>query len=242
MVVVAPDVWFGIDPFLWGHVLNGLAGLAVLVLVAALGWRIRPAVGALAAVAYIATPYLHDLARTARLDVPAAALTLAYLVVGIDAVRRGSVGRGLLAGAIFAMAFLVKEIVLPFAPVPFLVGILGGRPWATTARVAAATLAVAALGTSWWFMTYAGFTRTVYRLGASSGLLVPLYVGIAVLVVAGFAAPWLSSRPAALGWLDARPSSRSCRRHPARLVRSPHGAVRSPGSSLWSSSSTATQS
>ena len=228
MVVVAPDLWFGIDPFLWGHVLNGLSGLAVLVLVAALGWRIRPAVGALAAVAYIATPYLHDLARTARLDVPAAALTLAYLVVGIDAVRRGSVGRGLLAGAIFAMAFLVKEIVLPFAPVPFLVGILGGRPWATTARVAAATLAVAALGTSWWFVTYAGLTRTVYRLGASSGLLVPLYVGIAVVVVAGFAAPWLSSRPAALGWL-----MRAQARAPAAVVRHGRALAAWGGAVAW---------
>jgi hypothetical protein len=228
MVVVAPDLWFGVDPFLWGHVLNGLAGLAVLVLVAALGWRIRPAVGALAAVAYIATPYLHDLARTARLDVPAAALTLAYVVVGIDAVRRGSVGRGLLAGAIFAMAFLVKEIVLPFAPVPFFVGILGGRPWATTARVAAATFAVAALGTSWWFVTYAGFTRTVYRLGASSALLVPLYVGIAVVIVAGFAAPWLSSRPAALGWL-----MRAQARAPAAVFRHSRALAAWGGAFAW---------
>jgi hypothetical protein len=237
MVVVAPDLWFNIDPFDWGHLLSGLSGLAVLVLVAALGWRIQPAVGALAAVAYLAAPYLHDLARTSRLDVPAAALTLAYVVVGIDAVRRGSVGRGLLAGAIFAMAFLVKEIVVPFAPVPFLVGILGGRPWATTARVVAATLAVAALGTLWWFVTFAGLTRTVYRLGASSGVLVPLYVGIAVLVVAGFAAPWLSSRPAALGWL-----MRARARAPAVVVRHGRALVAWGGAVAWSLALIATQS
>lgn len=207
MVLVGPSVWFGGDPLDWGHLLNGVSGVALLALVAALGWRIRPAVGALAAAGYLTLPYLHDLTRTARLDVPAAALTLAYVVVGIDAVRRGSVTRGVLAGAIFAAAVLVKEIAVPFAPVPFLVGILGGRPWSTMARVVAATLAVAALGTAWWFAMYAGFTRTVYRLGVSSALLVPLFVAIAAVVVAGLAMPWLASRPAAhrwLGWARAR--------------------------------------
>jgi len=214
MVVVAPRIWFGIDPFAWGHLLNAVSGAAILALVAALGWRIRPAVGAFAAVGYLAVPYLHDLTRTSRLDVPAAALALAYVVVGIDAVRRGSVGRGVLAGAIFAVAFLVKEIVLPFAPVPFLVGALGGRPWAVTLRVAAATLAAAALGTAWWFVMYAGYTRTIYRLGAPAGLLLALYVGLAAAVVAGLAMPWLASRSAVSGWLE-----RAHARAPGIVVR-----------------------
>jgi hypothetical protein len=195
MVVVAPDVWLGIDPWAWGHILNGLAGVVLLALVAALGWPIRPAVGALAVVGYLAIPYLHDLTRTARLDVPAAALALLYVVVGLDAVRRGSVARGLLAGLVFAIAFLVKEIALPFAPVPFIVGILAGRPLVSLARVGAATLAVAAIGTSWWFVMFAGFTRQVYRLGTPSITLIPLAIAVVVAVAVGLASPSLASNP-----------------------------------------------
>jgi hypothetical protein len=194
MVVAAPDVWFGIDAFDWGHLLNAIAGVGVLLSVAILGWRIRPVVGALAAVGYLAVPYLHDLTRTARLDVPAAALALAYLVVGIDAVRRGSVRRGLVAGGIFAVAFLVKEIALPFAPVPFLVGILGGRPLSAIARVGAAVLAVAIVGTSWWFALYGSLTGHVYRLGMPAWTLGPLLVVAVVAIVGGFAAPSLADR------------------------------------------------
>ena len=71
--------------------------------------------------------------------------------------QRGSPRRGLLAGLIFAIAFLVKEIALPFAPVPFLVGLLIGRPIASICRVAAAALLVALVGTAWWFAMYADF-------------------------------------------------------------------------------------
>ena len=68
--------------------------------------------------ALVAFTYLHDLTRTARLDVPVAALVLLYLVVGLEAVRRGSVRWSIAAGLCFAVAFLVKEVALPFAPVP----------------------------------------------------------------------------------------------------------------------------
>src|SRR5712671_3293760 len=195
MIVTAPNVWFGIDAFDWGHLLNAIAAVGVLVAVAILGWRIRPVVGALAAVGYLAVPYLHDLTRTARLDVPAAALALAYLVVGIDAVRRGSVRRGLIAGTIFAIAFLIKEIALPFAPVPFLVGILAGRPLSSIARVAAAVLAVAIIGTSWWFALFASLTRQVYRLGTPAWTLIPLLIIALIAIVVGLAAPSLATRP-----------------------------------------------
>jgi len=197
-ILAAPDVWFHIDPFAWGQLLNAISGAGILLLVGWLGWRFRPAVGALAVAGYLAIPYLQDLTRTARLDVPAAALVLAYLVVGIEAVRRDSVRWALVAGGIFAAAFLVKEIVLPVAPVPFLVGLLIGRPLATLARVAAATLLVAVAGTAWWFIQFAGYTHEVYRLGAPDRWLVPLYIGAAVAVVAGLAAPWLARQPAAL--------------------------------------------
>ena len=196
-ILAAPDVWFHIDPFAWGQGLNAISGAGILLLVGWLGWRLRPAVGALAVAGYLAIPYLQDLTRTARLDVPAAALVLAYLAVGIEAVRRDSVRWALLAGGIFAAAFLVKEIVLPLAPVPFLVGLLIGRPLARLARVAAATLLVAVAGTAWWFIQFAGYTHEVYRLGAPDRWLVPLYVGAAVVVVAGLGAPWLARQPAA---------------------------------------------
>jgi hypothetical protein len=199
MIMVAPDVWFGIDPFDWGHLLNGVAAFALLATVLALGWRIRPVVGALAVVGYVAVPYLHDLTRTARLDVPAAALALAYVYAGLDAVRRGSIRRGVLAGLVFAIAFLIKEIALPFAPVPFLVGILAGRPLASIARVGAATLAVAAIGTWWWFAMFAGYASRVYRLGTPAWTLGPIYLLIALAVLAGLAAPWLADRFRARG-------------------------------------------
>jgi hypothetical protein len=195
MVVVAPDVWFGIDAFAWGHLVNAISAVALLLLVATLGWRVRPAVGALAVVGYLAVPYLHDLTRTARLDVPAAALALAYLVVGIDAVRRGSVRRGAVAGAIFAVAFLVKEIALPFAPVPFLVGILIGRPLTSIARVAAATALVAGIGVSWWIVLFARYTHQVYRLGTPAWTLLPLVIAGSLAICLGFAAPVLARRP-----------------------------------------------
>lgn len=194
MIVVAPDVWFGIDAFDWGHLLNAISGVGVLLAVAVLGWRIRPIVGALAAIGYLGVPYLHDLTRTARLDVPAAALVLAYLIVGIDAVRRGSVRHGLVAGCVFASAFLTKEIALPFAPVPFFVGVLVGRPLPAIARVAATVLAVAIVGTSWWFALFASLTGDVYRLGTPAWTLVPLLAIAAVAIVVGLAAPWLATR------------------------------------------------
>lgn len=197
IVLAAPDVWFGIDPFAWGQFLDAIAGAGVLLLVGWFGARIRPLVGALAVVAYLATPYLQDLTRTARLDVPIAFLVLAYLAVGMDAVRRDSIPRAIAAGVLVAIAFLVKEIALPVAPVPFLFAILIGRPFAAIARLAAATALVAAVGTAWWFVLFASYTHQVYRLGASDRLLVPLYAGVAILVAVGLAAPWLASRPTA---------------------------------------------
>src|SRR5437762_4135514 len=175
-ILAAPDVWVHVNPFAWGQFLNEISGAVVLLLVGWVGWRFRPAVGALSVAAYLAIPYLQDLTRTARLDVPAAALVLAYLIVGIEAVRRDSVRWALLAGAIFAAAFLVKEIVLPVAPVPFLAGLLIGRPLAILARVAAATMLVAVVGSAWWFIQFAGYTHQIYRLGAPDRSLAPLYV------------------------------------------------------------------
>ncbi len=193
-LVVGPSVWFGIDPLAWGHILVALAGAALIALVAAFGWRVRPIVGGLAAAGLLAVPYVHDLSRTSRLDVPAAMLALAYVWVGVAAVRRGSFGWGLVAGATFALAFLVKEIVLPLAPVPFLFGLLERRAWPAILRAASGTVLVAAIGTSWWFVLYAEAAHRVYRLGTPAWTLGVLAILGLVFVVGGYAARWISTR------------------------------------------------
>ncbi len=173
-----PDAWLGVEPLDTGHVLNGIAGVALICLAAALGWRVRPAVGAIAAVGMLGVTYLHDLTRTARLDVPAAALALGYVALGLVAVRRGGAVWGIASGALFALAFLVKEIALPLAPVPFLAAILWGTPWRQIAGVAGWTLITAAIGLSWWFILVANLSGVVYRLGTPAWTLVPIGVAI----------------------------------------------------------------
>ena len=93
-VVVAPAVVLGIDPLGVGRVINALAGLVLIALALPSAGAIRPTGGAFAAIALLATTYIHDLARTARLDVPSATLAVAYLALGLVAVRRGSVRLG----------------------------------------------------------------------------------------------------------------------------------------------------
>ncbi len=193
-IIAAPQSWFGIDALSWGHALNALAGAGLLALTGALGWRIRPAVGATAVIAYLAVTYLHDLTRTARLDVPAAALLLLYLLVGHGAVRRGSVRWSVAAGACFAVAFLVKEIALPLAPVPLLAGILGGRPWRSLAKVSGWMVITACVGTSWWFIFVAQVAHTVYRLGTPAWTLLPITVVLAAGSLAGITAEHLHFR------------------------------------------------
>lgn len=174
--VAAPDVWFGINALSWGHLLNALLGTGFILLVAAFGWQIRPVVGGLAAAGCLAVPYVHDLARTARLDVPTATLALLYLGLGLLAVRRTSVGWAFAAGAVLAIGFLVKETVLPFAPVPLLVGILESRPTSRLLRTSGVVLLVAVAGVSWWFVMYAGYVHRVYRLGTPAWTLLPLAI------------------------------------------------------------------
>lgn len=191
-LLAAPDVTLGIDPWAWGRLLNAISGAAVVGLGGALGWRVRPAVGAVAAVGILAIPYLHDLSRTARLDVPAAALALLYVVVGLESVRRGSSRWAIAAGAIFALAFLVKEIALPFAPIPFIAGILWGRQWVVMGRLGAWVLLTASIGLSWWFAMYAILGHRVYRLESPVWTLIPLTAAVAVAVAVGLGAGRLS--------------------------------------------------
>jgi len=37
VLIAAPDVWFGIDPFAWGHLLNAIAAVALLAMI---GWHV----------------------------------------------------------------------------------------------------------------------------------------------------------------------------------------------------------
>ena len=119
----------------WGRLLNGLSGATIVGLSAWFGWRIRPAAGAFAAIAMVGMLYLHDQSRTARLDVPAAAFALLYVAVGIEALRRNSVRWAIAAGAVFALGFLIKEIDLPFLPIPFFVSVLWGLSWVVIGRI-----------------------------------------------------------------------------------------------------------
>src|SRR6266511_119343 len=158
VIMAAPRAWFGMDAYAWAHLLNVASAGLVLVLGAVLGWRIRPAAGALTALSILAFPYAFELSRRVGLDMPETLLTLAYLMVGWAAVRRGSARWCLAAGALLAVAFLVKETVLPFAPVPFLAGLAWGLPAARIARIAAWSIVTAAVGTSWWWVLFAAET------------------------------------------------------------------------------------
>ena len=189
VTLVAPDVLLGIDPLSWGHLLDGISGIGLLALTAYFGWHYRPAAGALAAGVLLAFTYLHDQTRTARLDVPEATLSLLFLAVGLAAIRRDSTRWGVLAGLVFAVAFLVKEIVLPFAPVPLIAGLLAGRPLSAMARVTGAMLLAALVGTSWWFAVFASYTHQVYRLGFPGWTLLPLALVTIAIAAACLAAP-----------------------------------------------------
>src|SRR3990170_3705673 len=164
-VVVAPAVALGIDPLVVGRILNGLSGVGLISLSAALGWRIRPAAGALAAIALLATTYIHELSRTSRLDIPSTTLAVAFLALGLVAVRRASSRASFAAGLVFGVAFLVKEIALPLAPVPILAAVLHRQPWPAILRTAGWLTLSAALVVAPWFVFVAQATDRVYRLG-----------------------------------------------------------------------------
>lgn len=202
-VVVAPAVALGIDPLIVGRILNALAGLGLILLGARLAWRVSPRAAAFAAIALLATNYLHELTRTARLDVPAATLAVAYLALGLVAVRRGSVPLSIVAGLLFALAFLVKEIVLPLAPVPVLAAILHRQPWRPLLRSAGWLTLAATVGVAPWFIFVAEVAQRVYRLGTPAWTLLPLGLAVLGIGAAGIVAGWLRA-PDAVTRLEAR--------------------------------------
>ncbi len=198
LVIAAPRAWFGADSAAWAHLLAVLSGASIVGLAGWFAWRsVRPA-AALAAATMLGFPFVISLATGMGLDLPASALVLAYLAVGITAATRGSLRWAIAAGALFALAFLVKEIALPFAPVPILAGLARRTAPERLLRAGAAMLLTGALGTSWWFALYAGQVGTVYRLGTPAWTLVPLAAGTLALGVAGMTAHrWLPDAVAA---------------------------------------------
>jgi len=215
MVITAPGAWFGVDAPGWAHLLVVISGAAVILLAAWFAWRaVRPA-AAVAAAALLAFPFMIRLAGGMGLDLPAATLALAYVAIGLAAVRRGSIGLGAVAGLVFAAAFLTKEIALPFAPVPLFAALVRGLPFRGVIRATGATLLVALAATSWWFVIYAQHLGTVYRIGTPGWTLIPIgVVGLVAGVLGLVGGRWLpspdypaeeSSRPIwrGLGWLGA---------------------------------------
>ena len=181
LILAAPQSAVGIDPSTTAHVLVVLSAVAIVALVARLTWEALPWAAPVAASAMLAFGYFLSLGTGLGLDLPVAALTLLYIVVGLTAARRGSLGWGVAAGLIFAVAFTVKETVLPFAPVPVFAGLVTGLEARRVFRSAGAALLALLAGTSWWWILYAQHFGTVYRIGTPAWTLVPLFVaGVAL--------------------------------------------------------------
>jgi hypothetical protein len=194
LILAAPEAWFGIDPLAVGRFLNVWSGAGLIILTGLLAWRIRPAAGGLAAVAMLGVTYLSDLSRTARLDVPGAAIAVLAVLVGTWSMRRDSVRGALVAGAIFAFAFLIKETSVVFLAVPTLAAILDGRSVARLARLTAAIALTFAIGTSWWFVVVAELTGRVFRTSLPAWVLAPLGIGLGLAIALGLAAPAILAR------------------------------------------------
>ncbi|MDQ6794214.1 MAG: hypothetical protein M3067_05255, partial [Chloroflexota bacterium] len=218
VILAIPKAWLGIDPFGWAHILNVIAAVAVVGLGALLGWRIRPAAGALAAVGILAFPYLFDLSRRVGLDMPIAALSLGYLVLGGVAARDRSIRWAIGAGVLFGIAALIKESVLPFAPVPFIAAYAAGRPASSVARQGTIALLVAAVVTSWWWLMYAAGTGRVYRLGTPAWTLLPLAVAVLVAWAAAIAWDRRATSPGPAGPRATRPEGLRSRRLSPRAI------------------------
>ena len=181
MLFAAPDAALHIDPWAWGYLLNAVSGVVVLLLAARVAWRFGSLAAVLATATLAAWVGLFGLARTARLDVPEAALTLAYLAVAMSAIETGLVRRGILAGVLFAWAYLTKEASLTLLAAPFIAAIALRRPTGRIALAAGLVLLAALPLMSWWYAWFAAQTGRVFALGISSSLLAPLAGALIVL-------------------------------------------------------------
>jgi len=185
MILAAPNLAFGIPSLDVGHAVNFVAVLVVLAMTYRLAARIDRVAAVVAVIALASWAMLFDLSRTARLDVPQAALCLVYLEVGIWATQRSPIRRGLVAGAVLALAFLVKESSLVLAPMPLLAALVEGRSFRSVARVGAMTILVFVIATAWWFEWVLILSDRVYAVGLPGSALGPLAV-VVVLAAVGF--------------------------------------------------------
>ncbi len=183
-LVLAAPTKLGLDPVAWGHVLN--AGALALMLFAA--WRLALPFGrlqaALVVLAVGAWTYQLDLARTARLDVPQAALILSYLLVTTRACRTGLLRDAAPGAALFVAAFLVKESSLIFLVAPFLAALATGSPVRSVLRVGGITMLSFVVLAGWWFAWYAQRTGRLFALGLPASAM-PLLAVVAVAIGAG---------------------------------------------------------
>jgi hypothetical protein len=164
-IILAAPGGMGLDPVVWGHLLNAVAMAVVL----SAAWLLaRPFGGLRAALVVLvlaAWTYQLDLARTVRLDVPQAALVLSYVLVAGRACRTGRLRQAVLGSALFAWAFLVKESSLIFLVAPFLGALATGAPLRSILRAAGFTMLGFVVLAGWWFAWYAQQTGTVFAFG-----------------------------------------------------------------------------
>jgi hypothetical protein len=209
MIFAAPKAALGLDPWTWGYLLNALAGAGVLLLASRFASRFGGAGRLLAVAVLVGWLDLFLLTRTARLDVPEAFLSLAYLAAAMSAIETGLVRRGILAGALFAWAFLVKESSLVLLAAPFIAAIAVRRPFGRVARAGGLVLLVTLPMVSWWFGWYQATTGRVFALGLGGGLLLPV-AGVLALAGLGLLLVGAGRGPVAriAAWVDARLTDR----------------------------------
>ncbi len=191
MLFAAPAVALGLDAWTWGYLLNAVAATGVLLLAARFALRFGRLAALLTVVVLADWLGLFGLARTARLDVPEGVLALLYLAVAWSAIESGLVRRGILAGTLFAWAFLTKEASLVLLAAPFFAAIATRRPADRIARVAGLVVLLVVPLVSWWFAWYAAKTGKVFALGLPSSAMLPLAVVLLALGAALLAVGWL---------------------------------------------------
>ena len=110
------------------------------------------------------------------------------VLVGLAAMRRVSARRAVASGALFALAFLIKETSLVYIAVPTLAAIIWRQPLRSVARLTAWLALVLLAGISWWFAFVAATTGLIYRTSLPAWLLVPIALVLGVAIVLGLAA------------------------------------------------------
>ena len=139
----------------------------------------------LAVATFAAYGYGFELARTLGLDEATAVTSLVFVLVALRSGPRRPTTWEIVLGITFGIAFLIKESVLPLAPLPVLV-VLSSAGWRPALRLLGVFAAVAFAISSWWFLVYASYPGTVYRVGTPAWTLGVIAAEIVALLVVGF--------------------------------------------------------